>query len=173
MQSVQLNVTVLLSKADGLIQLYHATCSQMSNLMNQARLKVLKARDDLIAVSISEVNTQSLFLPCVRKWNCSLKKIWFSIEWLLLQHTKMAFQAALKRPWGLSPALLISLFSVFITCYFREMHWSARNIAGSVVSVICTVACFIKEQQLSLAQLVEVWNSVCLKQCLCEKPSMA
>uniref|UniRef100_A0A8C3VA86 Uncharacterized protein n=1 Tax=Catharus ustulatus TaxID=91951 RepID=A0A8C3VA86_CATUS len=31
---------------------------QMSNLMNQARLKVLKARDDLIAVSISEVNTQ-------------------------------------------------------------------------------------------------------------------
>lgn len=57
------NVTVLLSKADGLIQLYHATCSQMSNLMNQARLKVLKARDDLIAVSISEADTQSLFLP--------------------------------------------------------------------------------------------------------------
>lgn len=60
MQSVQLNVTVLLSKADGLIPLYHATCSQMSNLMNQARLKVLKARDDLIAVSISEVNTPNL-----------------------------------------------------------------------------------------------------------------
>lgn len=113
MQSVQLNVTVLLSKADGLIPLYHVTCSQMSNLMNQARLKVLKARDDLIAVSISEVNTQSLFLPYVRQWNRSLKKIRFLIERRLLQHMKMAFQAALKRPWGFSPALLISLFSQF------------------------------------------------------------
>lgn len=113
MQSVQLNVTVLLSKADGLIQLSHATCSQMSNLMNQARLKVLKARDDLIAVSISQVNTQSLFLPSVRKLNHSLKKIWFLMEWHFLQHTKVAFQAALKRPWGFSPALLIFLFSQF------------------------------------------------------------
>ncbi|KQK73736.1 V-type proton ATPase subunit E 1 isoform X1 [Amazona aestiva] len=31
-----------------------ATCSQMSNLMNQARLKVLKARDDLIADLLNE-----------------------------------------------------------------------------------------------------------------------
>lgn len=30
---------------------FHAVCSQMSNLMNQARLKVLRARDDLITVS--------------------------------------------------------------------------------------------------------------------------
>jgi len=29
----------------------------MSNLMNQARLRVLKARDDLISVSMSAVNT--------------------------------------------------------------------------------------------------------------------
>jgi len=49
---------VLLSKSSGLIQLYHVTCSQMSSLMNQARLKVLKARDDLIAVSISVEKTQ-------------------------------------------------------------------------------------------------------------------
>lgn len=48
-------------KSDGLIQLCHATCSQMSNLMNQARLKVLKARDDLIAVSISVVKTQRFY----------------------------------------------------------------------------------------------------------------
>lgn len=54
-------------KSDGLIQLSHATCSQMSNLMNQARLKVLKARDDLISVSISSKDTEVLFLPSVRK----------------------------------------------------------------------------------------------------------
>lgn len=74
-QALLLNVVVLLSlnvkyavkccsslsKSGGLIQLYHATCSQMSNLMNQARLKVLKARDDLIAVSISVVKTQRFY----------------------------------------------------------------------------------------------------------------
>lgn len=30
--------------------------SQMSNLMNQARLKVLKARDDMISVSLSVID---------------------------------------------------------------------------------------------------------------------
>lgn len=60
--------------------------------------------------------TQSLFLPYVRKWNRSLKKIRFLIEWCLLQHTKKRLSKLLWKS-------LEDLVHLCLSPYFHCFHY--------------------------------------------------